>query len=79
LAHAERIVRGLNMELWPEDVLRAESMAVLGIDDLGPLLESNPPLDHVAAMAAAAAWLAERDPAEKAPRYNARQFSGAPS
>ena len=68
LAHAERIVVSLDSELWPESVLRDETLAVLGIDELAPLLEATPPLDHTAALAEAAAWLAERDPTEKAPR-----------
>jgi len=68
LAHAERIVAELGSQLWPENVLRDETVAVLGIADLGPLLESTQPLDHAAALAEAIAWLAGRDPAELAPR-----------
>jgi len=79
LAHAERIVHALDSELWPESVLRDETMAVLGISDLAPLLERTPPLDHAAALAEAAAWLAERDPAETAPRQAVGQFTPARS
>ena len=79
LAHAERILAELDSELWPESVLRDETMAVLGINDLGPLLDSTPPLDHAAALADAAAWLAERDPAEEVPREMAQHFSSAAS
>jgi predicted ATPase/DNA-binding SARP family transcriptional activator len=68
LAHAERIVAALDSELWPECVLRDEAAAILGISDLGSLLRLTPPVDHAAALAEAAAWLAERDPAETAPR-----------
>ncbi len=68
LAHAERIVLALDSELWPESVLRDETLAVLQIDDLSPLLEATPQLDHAVALAEAAAWLADRDPEEKAPR-----------
>ncbi len=68
LAHGERIVLALDSELWPESVLRDETLAVLGLDDLTPLLEAIPPLDHAAALDEAAAWLTERDPAEKSPR-----------
>jgi predicted ATPase/DNA-binding SARP family transcriptional activator len=75
LAHAERIIAALDSELWPECVLRDETVALLGIDDLAPLLERTPPLDHVAALAEAAAWLAERDPAETAPRDGVQDFT----
>jgi hypothetical protein len=54
-------------------------VAVLGIKDVAPLLDSTPPLDHAAALAQAAAWLAERDPAEEAPRKSARRFTSAPT
>jgi hypothetical protein len=54
--------------MWPESVLRDETMAVLGITDLTSLLESTPRLDHVAALAEAAAWLGRRDTTEQAPR-----------
>jgi hypothetical protein len=74
LAHAERILAAIDSELWPESLLREESLAVLDIDDFTPLLERTPPLDHVAALAEAATWLAERDPDELAPREGARQF-----
>ncbi len=68
LAHAERILGSLDSELWPETVLRDETMAVLGITDLAPLVESTPSLDHTAALLEAMDWLGRRDPAEKAPR-----------
>ncbi len=68
LAHAERILVAIDSELWPESVLREETLAVLGITDLGPLLESTPLLDHVAALEQATTWLAGRDPAETAAR-----------
>jgi hypothetical protein len=73
LAHAHRIVAGLDSELWPECVLRDETMAILGIADVTALLDSTPPLDHQAAVEAAAAWLAARPPAETAPREVALQ------
>jgi hypothetical protein len=41
---------------------------VLGISDLDGVLASTPSLDHVGAMAAAAAWVAKRDPGEQALR-----------
>ncbi len=77
LAHADRILVALGSELWPESVLRDETFAVLGIDDLADLLESTPQLDHVAALAEAVAWLTERDPTEESPRSGAAQFTYA--
>jgi predicted ATPase/DNA-binding SARP family transcriptional activator len=68
LAHAERIIAAIDSELWPECVLRDETAAVLGIDDLAQLLAGTPPLDHAAALSEAIDWLAERDPAEQSPR-----------
>jgi predicted ATPase/DNA-binding SARP family transcriptional activator len=68
LVHAERVFATFDAELWPETVLRDEAMAELGLDDLEPLMADVPRLDHIAALDAAAAWLAERDPAEVAPR-----------
>jgi predicted ATPase/DNA-binding SARP family transcriptional activator len=79
LAHADRIVAALDSELWPESVLRDEAMAILAIGDIGPLLDATPPLDHAAALAEAAAWLAERDPTEVSPRQGALYFTPAPS
>jgi len=68
LAHAERIVVAIDSQLWPESVLRDETVAVLGVSDLAPLLARTPALDHVAALAEAAAWLAGRGPGEQAQR-----------
>lgn len=75
LAHAARILSALSVELWPECVLRDETLAVLGISDLDALLASTPLLDHAAALAAAVAWLGERDPSERAPRSASRDFA----
>jgi predicted ATPase/DNA-binding SARP family transcriptional activator len=68
LAHAERIIATIDSELWPECVLRDESMAVLGIDDLALLVSSTPPLDHAAALSEAIDWLEQREPDEWSPR-----------
>jgi hypothetical protein len=68
LAHAHRIVAALDAELWPECVLRDETMAVLGITDVTPFLDATLPLDHAAAVDAGAAWLAGRPSSEKSPR-----------
>jgi predicted ATPase/DNA-binding SARP family transcriptional activator len=75
LAHAERTLVAAGAELWPESVLRDETMAVLGLTGLDAALESTPPLDHVVALAQAALWLSERDGAEQAPRVVAPELA----
>jgi predicted ATPase/DNA-binding SARP family transcriptional activator len=77
LAHADRIVSGIDSQLWPERVLREETLVVLGITDLGPLLDATPPLDHVTAHAEAIAWVAGRSTAETAARTASRSISRA--
>ena len=77
LAHSDRIVAAIDSQLWPERVLRDEALAVLGVTDLGPLLESTPPLDHVTAHAEAIAWVAGRNAAERATRTPSRSLSQA--
>jgi hypothetical protein len=79
LAHAERIRDAVGTDFWPESVLRDETMSILGITDVTPLLDATPPLDHAAALAEAAAWLAERDPDEAAPRDKVTALTGAPT
>jgi hypothetical protein len=68
LVHAERTVAALDSELWPESVLRDETLGVLGIDDVEELRDGVQPLDHAAALAQAITWLGEREPGERAPR-----------
>jgi hypothetical protein len=68
LTHADRIVVALDSELWPESILRDECLAVLGIAEPGGLTNDVPGLDHATAIAQAAAWLATRDPSERAAR-----------
>ena len=75
LAHSDRIVAAIDSQLWPERVLRDETLAVLGITDLVPLLESTPPLDHATAHAQASAWVAGRSAAEIATRTPSRTLS----
>ncbi len=77
LAHAARIVESLDSDLWPECELREESMTVLGIGDLAPLLAATPPLDPAQALAEAAAWLAVRPGHEAARRTVSGQLSAA--
>jgi predicted ATPase/DNA-binding SARP family transcriptional activator len=74
LAHSERILAASDSEIWPESILREETMAVLGITDLDALLSHTPALDHAEALAAASDWLAQRDPEEQAPRATAAEF-----
>jgi hypothetical protein len=71
LVHAERTVTALDSELWPESVLRDETLAVLGIENLDDLSDGVKPLDHAAALAQAIAWLGERDPCERSMRRSA--------
>jgi predicted ATPase/DNA-binding SARP family transcriptional activator len=79
LAHAERSLSILDAQIWPESVLRDETMEVLGIEDLAPLLELTPPFDHAAALDEAIEWLAGRDPDERAPRELVSDLTSAPS
>jgi predicted ATPase/DNA-binding SARP family transcriptional activator len=68
LALAERIHTELGTARSLEEVLREETMAVLGITDLGPLLSAVPPFDPGAALDDAATWVASRSPTEIAGR-----------
>jgi predicted ATPase/DNA-binding SARP family transcriptional activator len=79
LAHGDRIVIALDSKLWPESVLRDETLEVLGIADSTQLIEATAPLDHAAALAEALAWLEARDPGEKSPRQVAGQLMSAAS
>ena len=75
LALAERIRTELDTGRSPEEVLREETMAVLGINDLGRLLAAAPPFDPTAALDDAAAWVASRSPTEIAPREHVAQLA----
>lgn len=68
LAQAEQIALATDSQLWPESEVRDETMAVLNLDDLAPLLEDEPPRDHVVVLSEATAWLACRDPLEQVTR-----------
>jgi hypothetical protein len=68
LAHADRIVRALDSELWPESILRDECLTVLNITESGTFRINALGLDHATAITQAAAWLATRDPSESAVR-----------
>jgi hypothetical protein len=75
LALAERIRTELDTGRSPEEVLREETVAVLGITDLGRLLAAAPPFDPTAALDEAAAWVASRSPTEIAPREHVAQLA----
>jgi hypothetical protein len=79
LAHGERILAASDSEIWPESVLRDETMAELGITDLAPLLGRTPVLDHAAALTQARAWVDGRDADERVPRRGALEFATATS
>jgi hypothetical protein len=68
LALAERMSTEFDTGPSLEEVLREETMAALGIADLGPLLLAAPPVDPAAGLEEAAEWVASRSPAEVAPR-----------
>jgi predicted ATPase/DNA-binding SARP family transcriptional activator len=68
LALAERIQTESETARSLEEVLREETMAVLGIADLGPLLSGAPSFEPATALDEAAAWVASRSAAEIAPR-----------
>ena len=68
LALAERINTEFDAGPSLEEVLREETIAVLGITDMGPLLAAAPPFDPTTALDEAAAWVASRTPSESAPR-----------
>jgi predicted ATPase/DNA-binding SARP family transcriptional activator len=75
LALAERIRTELDTAGSLEEVLREETMAALGITDLGPLLSAVPPFDPATALDEAAAWVASRSPAESAPRERMEELA----
>ncbi len=68
LAFAERMCTEFDTGESLEVVLRDETLAALGITDIGPLLAALLPFDPTAALDEAAAWVASRSPTEIAPR-----------
>jgi predicted ATPase/DNA-binding SARP family transcriptional activator len=77
LGHAERIAVTIDSELWPESILRDECLAVLSIAEPSTLLAGSGTLDYTTALAQAAAWLATRDPSERAAREPVGQLTFA--
>jgi hypothetical protein len=68
LALSERISTEFDAGPSLEEVLREETMTVLGITDIGSLIAAGPPFDPATALDDVAAWVASRDPAEVAKR-----------
>jgi hypothetical protein len=68
LALAERIIVDWDTGRSLEDVLREETLQLLGVTDLDSLMAQTPSVDPVAALDEAAAWVAARPQDEIAPR-----------
>jgi predicted ATPase/DNA-binding SARP family transcriptional activator len=68
LVLAERVTTEFEAAPSLEEVLRPETMEVLGITDLAALLSAAPPFDPATAFDEMAAWVASRSPTEVAPR-----------
>jgi predicted ATPase/DNA-binding SARP family transcriptional activator len=68
LTLAERVNTEYDAAPSLEEVLRAETMEVLEITDMGPLLAAAPPFDPAHALDEVAEWLASRSPDEVAKR-----------
>ncbi len=68
LTLAERISTEFDAGPSLEEVLRGETMDVLGISDIGPVLSDSPSFDPGTALDEVRAWIDSRDPAEVARR-----------
>jgi predicted ATPase/DNA-binding SARP family transcriptional activator len=75
LALAESILVSLGIDLWPESLIRDETLAALGIELSDLSLETDSP-DHRAALAQARMWLETRPADECSPRVVLRLTSG---
>jgi predicted ATPase/DNA-binding SARP family transcriptional activator len=62
---AEQLFVRLDIQIWPEDDLRAQTLAVLSLDGLTVDVRAPEP-DFMATLASAVEWLSERDPSEVA-------------
>jgi predicted ATPase/DNA-binding SARP family transcriptional activator len=69
LAHADRILAEHNTVLWPESVLRDETLSLLGIHELPPDQANTPAVAHDQVLSEAIDWIVARDPTESAPRH----------
>ncbi len=72
LTLAERISTEFEAAPSLEEVLRAETMEVLGITDMDELLATGPHFDPAAPFDEVAAWVAARSPSKVAPRVPVR-------
>jgi hypothetical protein len=72
LTFAERISTEFEAAPSLEEVLRTETMEVLGITDMAQLLATGPHFDPATAFDEVAAWVASRSPSEVAPRVPVR-------
>jgi hypothetical protein len=68
LTLAERISTEFDAGPSLEEVLRGETMQVLGITDIGPVLSDSPSFDPATALDEVRAWIDSRDPTEVARR-----------
>jgi hypothetical protein len=79
LALAERIRIELDTGGSLEEVLRDETLAALGIADIGPLLAALTSFDPSCALDDAAAWVTSRSPTEIAPREHVARLASQTS
>jgi predicted ATPase len=70
---AERISAEFDPGPSLEEVLRTETMEVLGVADIGALLSQSPPFDPATALDEVSAWIASRPSSEVARRQSVRQ------
>jgi hypothetical protein len=68
LTLAERISTEFDAAPSLEEVLRGETMEVLGITDVGTLLSETPAFDPATAFDEVTAWIGSRDASEVATR-----------
>jgi predicted ATPase/DNA-binding SARP family transcriptional activator len=73
LALAHRLETELDTGTSLVEDLRAETMEILGITDLAPLVAATPLVDPFTALDEAAAWVTSRSPDEVAPRASVAQ------
>lgn len=73
LTLAERITTEFGAGPSLEDVLRGETMEVLGVTDIGPLLSESPSFAPATALDEVEAWIASRDATEIARRQSTLQ------
>ncbi len=77
LRHAQRLVMTAGTEIWPESLIRDETLSVLGLSD-PPADSSGTAADPEQTFDSALAWLAGRDAAERAPRRTVLSPSRTP-